>query len=666
MAEKIEVGVTIKGTGNASTQLNALDKGIKKAGTGMSGLVKATDAFTGGAASGMISAYSGTLKFIKGLKLTKVALISTGIGALVVGVGALVASFMNTIENAKKLKVMLAGLGAVVKRVGGFFKGVGGFIAGIFGGSVTKGLENYRGEMDKMPGSMKDAILAAEELERKVQELELAFKNLSFEQERLATATARSNFISQRALALAKDSKLSVEQRIGLTEQANASERENIALRKEVLEEEMRIAEERMSASFDYEENRKLYSSTQAQLVNLDLELFNLKRTQSKRINDIRDAETKKAEESAERQKEAAEKVAEAERAKADAIRAAEEARVKSMMETVDQARDLVFEATHTAEQVELENLENHSEKLISATIDQIKRLKKAKEEGTEWAEGFFPGELDLTIKMLADLEDAVIAQEGEIKEKHAALRQKAAIDEQAARIKLEDELFALTLTAKEREELAIQQQFDKRIAIAGDDEGLIKSATERQIADLQAIEDKAAAERVAKEEAVAKAVNTARMSVVDAGFQALGVMAKTEEGTKALAISQILVNQGIAMSNAVVAGLSAAAKMPQPAGLFAAPGFVASALAIALTSFASIKGVMNQAGAATAGVGGGGGGGGQAIASNRDGPTLGLTPDISESLTPGSIPPINAYVVQTQLADQNALAEQIKAATTL
>ena len=648
MSEKIEVGVTIKGTGNASTQLNALDKGIKKAGTGMSGLIKATDAFTGGAASGMISAYGGTLKFIKGLKLTKIALISTGIGALVVGVGALVGWFMSSEENAKKLKVTLAGLGAVVQRVGGFFKGVGGFIAGLFGGSVTKAVSNYRGEMDKMPGSMQDAVTKAEELERGLQRLAAGMRELSLDQMDLNIEMASGNLEAKKYLERADDTSRAMEQRIRITEKANGLETQLLNKRQEMLETESALLYAAQQAGDHSMETWKLLKENHAKQASLQAETWNSQRTQSARLNKLRDEESKKAEEAAEKQKAAADKVAEAEKKKADAIRAAEEARVKSMMESVDQGVLFVLEA----QAKELEALELSYFKLEEAQLDYLDEI-----EANEFA--FAEGELKRQ-------EDHLELMEKTFNEKKKAINEKFALAEQAEKIKLEDELFALTLTAKEREELAIRQQFDNRIAIAGDDEGLIKSATERKLLDLQAIEDKAAAERVAKEEAVAKAVNSARMSVVDAGFQALGVMAKTEEGTKALAISQILVNQGIAMSNAVVAGLSAAAKMPQPAGLFAAPGFVASALAIALTSFASIKGVMNQAGAATAGVGGGGGSGGQGIASNREGPTLGLTPDISESLTPGSIPPINAYVVQTQLADQNSLAAQIKAAVTL
>ena len=114
-------------------------------------------------------------------------------------------------------------------------------------------------------------------------------------------------------------------------------------------------------------------------------------------------------------------------------------------------------------------------------------------------------------------------------------------------------------------------------------------------------------------------------------------------------------------MSNAVAAGLSAAAKMPQPAGLFMAPGFVASALAIALTSFASIKGVMNQAGASAGSVGTSSGGGGGA------GMQLGLTPNL-EGVTQveQAIPPVKAFVVQSQLADESALVAQLKAMASL
>ena len=106
--------------------------------------------------------------------------------------------------------------------------------------------------------------------------------------------------------------------------------------------------------------------------------------------------------------------------------------------------------------------------------------------------------------------------------------------EEREARVALEDELYALSLSAKDREILALQQEYDRRIAIAGDDEGLIKSATDRLITDLQAIEDRGDAAKVtaddktvAREKATADAVKAARLGIVAAGFDALKSMAK-------------------------------------------------------------------------------------------------------------------------------------------
>lgn len=598
MAEKIEVGVTIKGTKAATQEMNSLDKGIKNAGSGMQGLIGITDKFTGGAATGMINAYKGTLSFIKGLKLTKVALISTGIGAIVVLVGALVAAFMSSEGQAKKLKVMMAGLGAIMDKVSQFAVALGaGLVAAFSGKDVTKA---YREEIDKMPGSMQDAVDRAMELER-------ATIRLTASQKAFSMASANNALMAKKYNAMAEDNNRSVEQRIELTKTANEFELESLAIRKDLLEQELAIAEGLREGGDRSAETFDRIQAARTALVNLEGEAFDTKRTQSAKINKIRENAARKAEEVAQRQKEAAEKVAEAERAKAKAIKDAEEARVKSMIQTHEEGLLYVLEN----EARELEALEQHFSKLEDAQLDYIDHV-----EDNEFS--FQQGELE----------------------------------RQEAHLTLLGETY-------EEKKLAIQKKFADAATAAQ------KEIDDKAEADKKAKDDK----RIAQEEATAQAIKTARMSVVSAGFEALGVMAKTEEAQRSLAIAQILVNQGIAMSNAVVAGLSAAAKMPQPAGLFAAPGFVATAIGIALSSFASIKGVMNQAGASAEGIGsggGGGGGGGIGIASNREGPTLGLTPDISEAVTPGSIPPINAYVVQSQLADQNALAAQIRTATTL
>ena len=582
MAERIDVGITIKGTQEASDSMNALDQGIKKAGSGMDGLIGLTDKFTGGAATGMINAYKGTLSFIKGLKLTKVALISTGIGAIVVLVGALVAAFMSSEEQAKGLKVMMAGLGAVVDRVTGYFKAAGGFIVGLFTGGTQKALENYNKEMDKLPGSMQDAIDKAMVLERRLQALAQA-------QRESGAIQARASLQAKKVLKEAEDITKTTEQRIALIEKANAIEKKAFDKRMAMAEEERSILVDQVNdGDRSVETMGKLLAATEATL-KLEEERMDLADTGANRIKVIRDA---------------------------DAVAA--QKRIDDAQKAIDDQKVLDDEAIAT---------------------------QKAKDAA-----------------------------------------------KLAAQIKLEDELYALSLSDFDRAELALQQEFDKRDAIAGDNAELKKAAEQRLIDDLAAlqkkfdddkaakqkvIDDKTAADKkvvddkkIAQELAVAEAIKSARMNIVSSSFDALKAMAKTEEQSKKLAIAQILVNQAIAMSNAI-AGATTSATATGPGAFVATPLFIAQALGIVIGSFASIKGVMNQAGASAEGVGGGGGGGGgmgggMGTASNRDGPTLGLTPDISEAVSPGSIPPINAYVVQTQLADQNALAAQIQSATRL
>lgn len=121
------------------------------------------------------------------------------------------------------------------------------------------------------------------------------------------------------------------------------------------------------------------------------------------------------------------------------------------------------------------------------------------------------------------------------------------------------------------------------------------EAATLKRLKELKVIKD--------AEEATAQAVRAARLGVVAAGFDALNAMAKTEEGQKRLAISQILVNQGVAMSEAI-AGATTSGTATGPGAFVATPLFIAQALGIVLGSFASIKGIMNQAGASSGSVG--------------------------------------------------------------
>ena len=74
----------------------------------------------------------------------------------------------------------------------------------------------------------------------------------------------------------------------------------------------------------------------------------------------------------------------------------------------------------------------------------------------------------------------------------------------------------------------------------------------------------------------------------------------------------------------------------------------------------------MNQAGASTSGVGTGGGSFG-AVGGGGGVQRLGLTPELGSAIPgEGAIPPVQAYVIQNDIADSTALATEIAGRSSL
>jgi hypothetical protein len=86
----------------------------KKASVDYSGVVGKLDAQTGGLISGFSGMVKGLKNATKGFKTMKLAIISTGLGALVVVMGALYAAFTSSEEGQKKWAAVMEVVGAVV------------------------------------------------------------------------------------------------------------------------------------------------------------------------------------------------------------------------------------------------------------------------------------------------------------------------------------------------------------------------------------------------------------------------------------------------------------------------------------------------------------------------------------------------------------------------
>tara|TARA_R110001583_G_scaffold105589_1_gene253549 strand:+ start:6839 stop:8527 length:1689 start_codon:yes stop_codon:yes gene_type:complete len=562
MAEKIEVGVVVKGAGKAATDINKVGQASKNLGGNLKGnnfivdqLTGSLDQMTNGAFSGFKNAAMGLKTFITGLKTTKTAIIATGIGALVVAFGLLVTYWDD-------IKVLVNGVSSEQKNL-------------LIYAEATR--DAAKEQLD-ITNQSEASLRLAGKSERDILNLKLQQTN---------------------EIILATEAIL-IQQQQQKKAQVEAAERN-----------------QKITAAFIAMMNLPLTFM----LSSIDAMSFGLEK-----------------------------------------------------LGLVDKATNLTEKANmwQASFIFDPEKVEEEGDAVIEETESALLKLRNTRD-------GFILQQQDADAAAEQARKDAAnkTKEDAETTAQDAIDKQKAIDDAKiAAQIKLEDELYALSLSAYDRAELALLQQYDQRSAIAEGNAELEKDAKKRLDADLLALKERFDKgeevldnKKLDREIAVAKAVKQARMSIVSSGFDALNAMAKTEEAQKKLAIAQILVNQGMAMSSAIAAA-QAAALASGPAAPVVSPLLTAQMIGIVLTSFASIKGVMNQAGASAEGIGTGGGGvgggGGFGIASNREGPTLGLTPDMREAVTPGSIPPINAYVVQSQLADQNALAAQIRTATTL
>ena len=581
MAEKIEVGVVVTGADKATQQIDGIDKATNDLGTGVSSATGALDKLTGGAVSGFRKAAQGTKVFIKGLKLTKVALISTGIGAIVVAVGALVGFFLKTNKGAKMLKVGLAALGAIVERVTGYFQAAGAFIVGLFSGGVTQALDDYNAEMEKLPGSMMDAIKTAMELERRTQALATAQRDLSVE-----FAEGRAQIKEYNMIA--EDVTRSLEDRLVAAQKAIDIERELMSERQRIAQEEFDIAQLRAAQSDSSEEDLDNLAQLEVNLINIRTESAEMQTTLNNKLNIIRAEAKRKA-------NEAAQAFRAAEKEKQDAIKETQ----RVMREEEDKRIESLREYLMSEEELELQAFQEKADLLLIAEMEAMMNGEEIK----------------------GNLRQQLQNERNAIEEKYEAQRQ-TIVDNANA-----------TANAKKDAQTAI--------------------------------EDAARDKKVAQEQAAAQAIKAANMGLVQAGFQALQAMAKTEEGQKKLAIAQILVNQGIALSNAI-ANAQASAAATGPGAVAAAPVFTATLIGLVLTSFAQIKGIMNQAGAATSGLdttmpslGGGGGSGGGGGGGDSQ---LALTPDLAQSFNQAlGSQSIQAYVVQQEIADADALAATLQ-----
>jgi hypothetical protein len=233
---------------------------------------------TGGMAGKLRDAVGGVQKFTKGLNLTKVALIGTGIGAFAVALGAVVTYFTKSFEGARKLNVILEGVSAgfqvIVDRVSKF----GEAIVKFFSGDRIGAVKAFSDATASLGDELEREIAAARELEQARQAL------VDRQREQLVT-TAQERAEIKRLNLIAEDTTKGIQERIAAADEAGSRERALFEQRKANAEEELRIVSEQIALGESTEEDFQRRAELEAQVFRLATESLEMQTTLNNKLN---------------------------------------------------------------------------------------------------------------------------------------------------------------------------------------------------------------------------------------------------------------------------------------------------------------------------------------------------------------------------------------------
>lgn len=231
----------------------------------------------GGAFKGAAGA-SGILT--KAMKILRVALISTGIGALLVALGTLIAYFTGSQRGADKLAVFMAKLRAAVDVVKDRFVQFGEGLALIFSGKFKAGADLMKNAFKGMGEEIKQEATAAGDLEKRMQALE------DREIALITVMGERRKKIAQLRLDAKDETKSAEERKRALTEAINL-EKQNLADELSMQRERVAITEERTALAESTRDDFRALAEEQNKLNELETQSINTRRRLATEINTL-------------------------------------------------------------------------------------------------------------------------------------------------------------------------------------------------------------------------------------------------------------------------------------------------------------------------------------------------------------------------------------------
>lgn len=588
----------------------------------------------------MVAVSASTTGWVKVLKLLKVALIGTGIGALVVALGSLVAWFTKTQKGVEAANKIMAALGATIDVIIDRASKLGSALVNLFTGNFKQAGADAKAVFSGIGKEIADETKQAWKLAEVLNEIDKKEVMLS-----MSRAANRAEI--EKLKKAADDQTLSTQERIKAAEKAYELEKKDLKIQTDlakarianmlgytdVTEDALKTIEDLQSGAITADEAigkiglsestiedlRKL-SEEVNHLSELEEDSYGRQTEQQNTLNSIR--------------QEGADKAKEAKQKELEAVRAAEDAMLALVKDKREQARKEI-ELTYTRKiedlRISLREEENLTVKARKAINEQIKSLEQQKNiELQKLSDEELQKEIDKRTKLISlqlesvkegseqeyqlRMQQLASQRDAELADKELTEQMKQAItakynkqmddlamqhekdvsekQQEAIRLRMENEIMQMEQSGASELEI-LQEQASQKLELLNNiqqQEG--ESEQEFLNRKLQAHQEYTDAKKeladkeVEIEQTKLEAIESVTGGLASA-FEALGENNKAFAIlSKTLALAEIAINTG----KALAAGIAQSQSVPFPANIAAIATTVGAILANIATAINTVK----------------------------------------------------------------------------
>ena len=605
IVKELELKVTTKG---AQKNVEDLNTDLKETQADLLGVENVADKATGGMISGFKGATSAIGGVIKGFKSMRMAIIATGIGALVLAIASIGAAFTQSEEGQNKFNKLMGVLGSITGNLLDILSNLGK--------SLISAFENPKQAVKDFANLIKDNIVnrfegLMELIPALGKAVSLLFKG-EFSEAGKVAANATAKVV------------LGVENVVEKTQDAIKA---TVAFTNELKEEAKiaaKIADDRAKANLI--ERKNIVERAKANRENADLR-FKAEQRDKFAVEE----RIKFLEEASAIEEEITSKEIEAARLRFEAKKA-ENKLSKSTKEDKDE------EAQLEARLIELETSKLRMQKRLQTSLTTFRNEEKAAAKQRK-------AEAQAVIDSNKKIADEAIVAENKRIATIEALQNAADIKEAERQDKQYNLLQELQNTAEEQELFKLSQQYDAKFELAMGNAELEKALEEQQQIDAAAIEDKYNNESLLNSQKITKAKNDLSDAEKQTKLDNLQAVSGALNGLSALAGENAEAQKGIGIAQATIdtfLGANKAIGQGGIAGAIAAVGIIAAGLA-------NVKNIISTKIPKPPGSSGGIGGNSTLPPSPSQPPSFNVVGQSGFNQVAGALgsqPPIQAFVV--------------------